>query len=237
MSRVSITLILLTLGLLIPNVAAQFSNQSELSIVSTGGNTKLKVYNGKTTTKYTMGNNNFQLGGHLTKGKNGNVESADNWDLNARYGHKLSDKYSVFSAFQYENNSFSGIAYRFNKDLGAQYTITKTEKTNATIELGYRHTSQKNIVGTKPKDQHQARVYTTVSRQNTKAFFTKMWLEYLPNFTEGTNWQLNVEPSLNFAMSTNLSIKLGYLYKYDNQPVATLKKYDSQYTTTLIAKF
>ena len=59
----------------------------------------------------------------------------------------------------------------------------------------------------------------------------------LRNFSESNDWQLNVEPSLNFAMSSNLSVKLGYLYKYDNEPADGLKRYDSQYTTTLIAKF
>jgi putative salt-induced outer membrane protein len=223
-----------------PNVAAQLKNQSEVSIVSTGGNTDLKVYNGKTTSTYTMGSNSLSLGGHITKGENTDnnitVESASNWDLNTRYDRKINEKLGAFFSTQYENDTFAGIKYRHNKDLGVTYQIVKTDKLTAKSEAGYRHRSEKSIVGNK-LSQSQARVYGEFARQNTEVFFTKMWVEYLPNFSDSDDWQINVEPSLNFAMSSNLSIKVGHLYKYDNFPVPTLKRYDSQYTTTLIAKF
>jgi putative salt-induced outer membrane protein len=227
--------------LAIPSVAAQFTNQSELSIISTGGNSDLSTYNAKTVSKYVSGNNDYQLGGHLTKGKNGTVDSASNWDINARYGRKISDTIGAFFSSQYENDTFAGIAYRHNNDLGASYVITKTKKTNASAELGYRNRTQKSILAQVGQDQkvtdHQARLYSEVSRQNTDSFFTKMWLEYLPNFSESNDWQINVEPSLNFAMNANFSLKVGYLYKYDNQPADGSKRYDTTYSTTLIAKF
>lgn len=219
-----------------PSTLAEFSNQSELSIVSTSGNTDLQVFNGQTLSKYVLGKNNFELGGRITKGENANVESASNWDINARYGRSFSDKLGVFLATKYENDRFAGIHYRHNNDFGATYTIKKSKKFNAKAELGYRYRNEKSTTGIR-LNQSQARLYTEATRQNTDAFFTKLWVEYLPNFTLGSDWQLNVEPSLNFAMSSFLSIKLGYLYKYDNLPVAGLRKYDAQYTTTLIAKF
>lgn len=219
-----------------PSALAELSNQSEISIVATGGNTDLQVYNGKTTTKYTLDKNNFELGGRITKGQSAGVDNASNWDLTARYGRSFSDRFGVFYATKYENDRFAGIHYRFNNDLGSSFVITKTKKTNAKAEAGYRYRIEKSVIGDE-LNQSQGRVYAEVERKNTETFSTKLWVEYLPNFTEGSDWQVNTEASMSFAMYSNLKIKMGYLYKYDNLPVVGLTTFDSQYTTTLIATF
>lgn len=230
--------IILILSLLLSfTTQAKFENQSELSVLLTSGNTDVNLYNFKTTSSFTLEKYSFEFGGHFTEGENNGVSNAKDWDINAKVSRKLGKKFKVFYSTKYEHNFFAGIAYRFNNDLGTSFYFLETEKTKLKAEAGYRLVEQKLIEGPVENTFSQGRLYTEVSKQQTKDFFVKFWVEYLPNFTESDDWQLNAEPSLNFAMSSLLSLKLGYLYRYDNVVPTGLKKYDTQYSTTFIAKF
>lgn len=236
MSKITMAFISLMV-LAMPSVAAELTNQSELSIITTSGNSDLSTYNTKTMSKYAKDNQNFQLGGHYTKGENEGTESASNWDINARYGYIVSKKIGTFVATQYENDNFAGIKYRHNTDVGMSYIIKKSKKTNASAELGYRYRNERLLGQEEADGDSQGRVYLEGSRQNTETLFTMLWVEYLPNISTSKDWQVKFEPSVNFAISSNFSLKVGYLYRYDNKPAPFTKRYDTTYSTTLIAKF
>ena len=64
------------LGLLFSGmVQAQYSNESEVSVVVTGGNTEVEIYNGQTKNTYKKEKNTFVLGGHYTYATSSQVES------------------------------------------------------------------------------------------------------------------------------------------------------------------
>jgi len=220
----------------VPSVFAQYKNESSLSVVITGGNTETELYNGKTKNSYKAGKNSFSLGGHYMYGTNQGVESARNWDLNSRYEREVKKDYGIFTGLIYEADDFANIDYRINADLGLSYHIFTEERLTSKVELGYRYREEKSLAGT-TLDQHQGRVYGEIERYSkSKEFSSSLWIEYLPNFTDGDDWQLNFEPGINYNINSSLALKWGYLGKYDNQPVAP-RKFDFIYTTSLIAKF
>jgi hypothetical protein len=214
----------------------QFTNESELGIVVTGGNTELQVYNGKVTNQYVLDKNTFTLGGHYMYGTSFDVENARNWDVNGKYNRALSKHAGTFVGFVYEGDEFAGIDNRLNVDLGGSYQIVKTEKTNIKSEAGYRYRREEDLTGNSVS-QSQGRLYVTGKRTPTKDISFGMWVEYLPNFTTPSDWQVNFEPNFQYNFHSNLALKWGYMGRYDNLPVLGNKKFDFTYITSLIAKF
>ncbi len=233
LKRSILTLVLSVLSL---TAAAQFTNESEVSVVVTGGNTEVEVYNTKTTNQYTFGKNIVTLGGHYMYGTTSDTISSRNWDANTRYERTLSDLFGTFLGVVYEGDEFAGIDNRINTDLGGTYHFLKTEKLKGTLEAGARYRREESLAGN-TLSQMQGRIYGIIGRKKTEDIELKFWAEYLPNFTDSEDWQINFAPSFQYNFHTNLALKWSYVGKYDNLPVPGNKKFDFQYTTSLIANF
>jgi putative salt-induced outer membrane protein len=231
-------LLCLAILFLAVSTRADFSNSSEANIIVTGGNSQLETYNLNTTNKYKLSEkNNLTLAGHYTYGTSSDLESARNWDASLRYDRELNAKWSAFFGEQLEGDKFSGVKTRFNTDLGAKHSLYKSEKSVINAEAGYRYTVER-LEGGLPTDQQQkARLYTEGTRKFKEGIEGKLWVEYIPNFSEGTDWLMNIEPSLSIILSKTFSLKLAYKGQYDNLPTAGNKKYDYTYTTGLLANF
>lgn len=227
----------LVLALLFSSAAsAQYSNESELTVILNGGNTEQETWNAKTMNSYVKEKNTFKLGGHYSYGKADGTLNTRNNDINTRYERALSEKWSAFTAGQREEDFFASIDYRWNYDLGGIYKFMATDKQKLHAEGGYRRTLEADLSGRKTNGS-KLRIYTEYTRQHSESVFFKIWVEALPNLSESDDWQINFEPSLNVTMSKTFTLKLAYLHKYDNEPTVGSKNSDYQYTTALIAKF
>lgn len=215
---------------------AQFAHESELGIVVTGGNTELQVYNGKVKNSYTHDKNIYTLGGHYMYGTSFKVENSRNWDINGKYERDLSEHLGAFIGTVYEGDEFAGIDNRLNIDLGGAYNLKLNEKTKFKAEAGYRYRREESTTN-QTVTQSQGRIYVEGKKKTDNNFSFQTWVEYLPNITTPSDWQVNFEPSFNFNFNSNLALKWGYLGKYDNLPVQGNKKFDFTYITSLIAKF
>lgn len=227
---------LVMLSLISLSAAAEFSNESEVSMVVTGGNTEVQVYNAKTANSYKYEKNVFSLGGHYMYGTSSDVLSSQNWDVNGRYERILYKKLGTFLGVIYEGDKFAGIKSRLNTDLGASYHYLETQRMKGRTELGLRYREEESYSGTE-LTQVQGRVFAEIGYSKTKEVETKFWVEYLPNFTDSEDWQINFAPSFQYNFHSSLALKWSYIGKYDNLPVPGNKNFDFQYTTSLIAKF
>ena len=215
---------------------AKFSNETELATIINGGNTVQETWYAKTLNTYVQGKNTYKLGGHYSYGKADESLNARNWDVNTRYERTLSTKWSGFAAIQDESDVFAKIEYRWNYDLGGIFHFIMTEKVKFFTEVGYRRSLESNLLGDK-SNSSKLRVYGEYYRHQNESFFYKLWVEALPSISESDEWLLNVEPSLNVTVSSVFTLKVAYLYKYNNQPAVDTKKNDYQYTTSLVANF
>jgi putative salt-induced outer membrane protein len=216
---------------------AQYSNESEVSIIVTGGNTDMETYDGKTLNSYVHEKNTFKLGGHYTYGKSNDAESARNWDVNARYERAFSTVLSGYFASQVEADKFKGFDPRYNEDLGAIYNFINTDLQKLKTEFGYRYVVEKRVDDT--YDHYSAlRLYGEYQRQINEGVSASLGLEYLHNIDESKDWMLKGGPSMTVILTRSFSLKLSYLGTYDNQPsVSGNKKFDYEYKTSLVAKF
>lgn len=220
------------------SVHAQLSNESEAGVVITGGNTDTQSWNVKDTTKYSLEKNLFKFNGSYLAAKQNDQENAQKWSLGLRYEREISIDVSGFAAQTVEGDKYAGILQRYNSDLGVKHFIFKRDKDlNWTVEAGYRFTHEHTTLET-VKDYQKARLYSEVEKYWAETTSTKLWVEYLPNFTESEGWLFNSEASVSSALSSVFSVKTAYLLNYNNAPANPLaRKTDTSFTTALVAKF
>ncbi len=205
--------------------------------MKSGGNSELQAYNGITKNKWDFTKDAIHFGGHYTYGEANSSLSARNWDVNTKYEFGITERLSTILAETLEGNRFQDVKVRYNTDTGLKYEVVKTEKQNWSFEGAYRYTVEDRY-SSKNAYQHKGRVYTEWSRKQSEALQWKLWLEYLPNFTAGSDWMLTGEASVTSILSSIFSLKIAYKGLYDNLPAAAgLKNYDYITTTSLVAKF
>lgn len=224
---------------------AQVAHESSVGIVSTSGNTEMETYNAKTKTTYINGDWDYALGGHYTLGEQVDqeteekIESARNWDVNARAGRKIYGNLSAFVAHKVEGDEFAGYVERNNSDVGLTYTFYRSEKTYLFTDLGYRRQVTTPVSG-QTYESNKGRIYAETSNKLNENFSYKFWVEYLPDFaadSENGN-QLNFEPSIAATLTDIFSLQVAYKGMYNSAPVGDATEYyDSIFTTSLLAKF
>jgi putative salt-induced outer membrane protein YdiY len=213
------------------------SNDSELGVVLTSGNARAQSINLKQEDEYAWTLDKVVAGYRYLSNSSNGTETARVWDGNLRYERSLAPSLAVYVAQGIEADPYSGYDQRLNSDIGGKYNIAKTDTTGWTAELGYRYTSEHR---TTPPNLYSnfGRVYTELSRNWTATSSTKLWLECLPNFSHPNAFLLNSEISTSSVLTTLVSVKLGYLFKYNADPTAGItQKADTFFTTALVAKF
>lgn len=217
---------------------AQWTNESELASVQTGGNSQVLTTNAKTTNLYKWTLNTLKFGGHYTYGETQNGVSARNWDANSRLERQLSEHFAIVGGEIIEGNRFISVKARYNTDLGAKYYYLKTDAKTLVTELSLRYTIEDRYAPAENTYDNKARFYNEFSHKVSETVQYKFWLEYVPNFTDSRDYLINGEASLTSILNSTFSLKVAYLGMYDNQTaVEGFKNYDYTTTTSIVAKF
>lgn len=217
---------------------SSWNNESELSAVQVGGNTKSESYSVRQKTAYTFDFNKMVASGRYLQTKSGSTETAKAWDASLRYERELSNLWSVFIQQGAESDYYSGYIQRDNSDFGFKYYFIKNATDTFFSELGLRYIKTNYATNTEPTSSTNGRLYVEYGSQLNETTSAKLWAEYLPNFKDSDAWLLNYEPSLSVMLNKTFSLKLSYLVKVHNKTNSPEeKKEDTTFTTSLVAKF
>ncbi len=219
-----------------PSGDGKFSNESEAGVVLSTGNSSIRAFNFKQLNAYVWDANSVKFDGRFLGSTNNGAENARFFNLGLRYERALSDSFSLFAAETYQSDVFAGYDNRFNTDLGVKYNIVKDESTTWFVEAGYRHIAEKLVAGAS-NNRSNARVYTEATYLFTKSVSGKLWVEYIQSVENGKDALINTELSISVLLSEVLSLKTGYLLRYNNNPSAPAQTTDTTFTTSLVAKF
>ncbi|HUP57664.1 MAG TPA: DUF481 domain-containing protein [Bdellovibrionota bacterium] len=212
------------------------TNESEAGVVIAGGNAESQSYSLRQTSQNRWENDAVRFDGRFLKSSSRGFESARNWLLGLRYERNLVDDLSGFAGLSVESDVFAGFLQRYNIDVGAKYYFLKEDAFSLFSEAGYRRMIENRFTG--QLSQNALRFYTEGDRDWTKTFATKIGVEYLPNLTISSDYQLNLDLSASAAISDVFALKAGYLVKYRKIPAApATKTTDTQFTTAIVAKF
>lgn len=216
-----------------------WTNESELSVVSVTGNSESESVSVRQKSSYQFDQNVFAVSGRYL-----NTKSLDQttkitqdtsriWEAALRYDRLVGEDWSVYLGVSAESNPFGGYIQKDNSEIGGKYIFAKDRWTG---EFGYRNTKTYDTKGNR-STTHYGRLYTEYSQSFNPTSSFRMSVEYLPNFTDRTADAVNAEPSLTVILSSILSLKMAYSWKFNAGNQAPLKTADAQLTTALVAKY
>ena len=228
----------------------KFSHESSLSIVQTGGNAVSESYNFETVNVYSTEPREYKFYGNynLAYADDPEVQGVDvqetarNWQVGLATVFNIVEKIGIDTGIMFEGNEFQGIKQRENLDLGTKYRFHNSDKLKTHIKVGYRYTIEKRTTRDEDDEDvfyfNKGNIYYQIAQTINENVSYKFWIQYLPNFTDPEDYQINLEPSLSVVMSTNLSLKIAYKAQYDNELNPGVEEYlDRTTTTSLVAKF
>lgn len=216
---------------------AKFDNETEVGIAAANGNTETETYNVKQTAQYQNVKDVFGLKSRYLNATSAGEETARYFLLSLRYEKEVSSRFGLFAQESFEKDRFANIDQRFGTDVGGRYHFIEGDPTKFFSELGYRYFHEDRLDGSQAYSNY-GRLYTEWEQKWQKTFSTKIWFEYLPNFTEQKDWQFNSEVSLTTILSEIFSLKSSFLLRRDNSPAPGVRyKNDTLLTTAIVAKF
>lgn len=230
--------VVMTLLLFSGSVFAQYTNESELAYVQSGGNSDVKTTNTKTINNMKWEKNQFRFGGRYLYGESDDSVTARNWDAHGKYERELSRHLSATIGEVIEGNSLIGIKARYNSDIGLKYYYIRSDDKNLFTELSYRYAIEDRYQPEGNTFDNRARFFNELQHKISKTVQYRLWIEYIPNFTEKGDHLLNFEASLTSILNSVFSLKVAYTGMYDSKPVNSgLQNYDYNTTTSLVVKF
>jgi hypothetical protein len=217
---------------------AKYTNESELSTISAGGNSQLESYLAKTINSFEEGIHIYRVGGHYTYGEAGDNVSARDWDLLNKYETMFSEHMAFTLGELVEGYRFQGIKARYNSDAGIKYYFIKRDVENFFSEFGYRYTIEDRYRPETNQYENKLRFLTEFNKIVSETFQYRLWAEYVPNLTDRRDYIFTYEASITSILNSVFSLKVAYKGIYDQIPaIIGNKNYDYTYTTSLVTKF
>jgi putative salt-induced outer membrane protein YdiY len=169
-------------------------------------------------------------------GSTGGKESANLLATGVRGDWKPHGRLSVYSLVNYDRNRFANIGRRFEEGAGLGWSMIERPRHRLTTELGAQFVQQRNLdeVSDNFLAGRAAELYRYTLKENT---YIEERVEYLPNLETTEDYRLNGEASIVAPLSRHLSLKAGYVVRFDNLPEPGVKKTDRFLTSGLQISF
>ncbi|HHL40469.1 MAG TPA: DUF481 domain-containing protein [Deltaproteobacteria bacterium] len=213
------------------------SDEAELSYVKTGGNTDtetLLLKNGLTYRPSATVTGKWKVA--VLEGESSGVRTAQRYSSELRVDKEYTDRLYTFGNGQWLKDKFMGLDSRYILGGGGGYTIVSTHSHKLLAEAGLSYTWDDYTDNTS-KEYAGGRLYGKYVYALDKKTRFSQWVEWLPDFEETKNYNLNAETAVTTSLSDVLSLKVSYLVNYDNVPVAGAEKTDTTFATTLVMNY
>jgi putative salt-induced outer membrane protein len=149
---------------------------------------------------------------------------------------KLTSLVGLSTGWRAERDKFAGINFRSVLDAGLSWALVKQPRwtLDGLTAMAWNH--EQPTVGLNVNDpigvlQAVSRVPFGTAGDTTQRF------TFYPNFNRKSAYRSEAELSAQAAMNSHLALKLGYLFRRSNQPVAGFKKSDNTTTASVVLRW
>ena len=216
----------------------KWADEAELSFIDTGGNTDLVSLSAKNLLTYTFKENLIGIWTvRALYGESDGVTNAESYSTKFRLEYLVTEHllYSIMAGWL--KNEFSGIESRYYLGPGVGYKFLTGPEHSLEGELGVNYVTEEYTDDTE-QDYMQGRAFGKYEYTFTTKNKFSQSLEFLYDFEESSNYNINSETALISTLSDYLSLKTSYEINYDHEPVpATLEKKDTVLSLTLVVNF
>lgn len=217
--------------------AKPWKNMSDISLVSSNGNSKATTASAKNVFSYTFpSKTTLELeGGALGSQSQGEITS-EQYYAGDKVSQKLSDKNYVFQKFKWDKDRFAGIANRYDSGAGLGRLWFDTPKNQWSTELGAGYVNEERKDAPR-NDFGSGRAYTKYVHTFREGTFFSQDGEYIHNFKNSDDYRLNTESALTTALSTHMSFKTSFTWKRVGVPPAGKLRDDTRVMAGLILNY
>lgn len=237
-SKLLIVVSLFFLGTVLKSSSAEkpWTNATEVSVLSSNGNTRSNTTSAKNTFNYKWSQSAFELifGGLGARNKGETV--AEKYFANEKYSYKLSDRNYAFEKFGWDKDRFAGIKNRYESNLGLGRELIKRPTDLLIFELGGGYVNEERE-NTKVNDFSSGRAYSKYTRTLSPTANFSQDAEYIANFEDKDDFRVNTETALTATLTTHLSLKVGYTWKHVGKPAVGFGRNDTTTSVALIANY
>ena len=219
-----------------PDTAKPLKVTAGVAYLDASGNTDVTSLTVNERLEWTRPHFVWAQSANAINGTTEGEESANLLAIGLRGDWKPQGRLSVYSLVNYDRNRFADIGRRFEEGAGLGYSLVERARHKLKAELGAQFVQQRNLA--KVSDNflagRAAELYRFTFRENT--YFEER-VEFLPNLEENKDYRMNGEASVVAPLSRHLSLKLGYVVRFDNLPEPDVKKTDRFLTSGLQVAF
>jgi putative salt-induced outer membrane protein YdiY len=164
------------------------------------------------------------------------LRTAERYLGTIRGQRKLGSVVGLSTGWRAERDKFAGINFRSVLDAGLSWALVRQPRwtLDGLTAVAWNH--EKATVGASVNDpigvlQAVSRVPFGTAGDTTQRF------TFYPNFNRSSAYRSEAELSAQAAMNGHLALKLGYLFRRSNLPVAGFKKTDNTMTASVVLRW
>ena len=164
------------------------------------------------------------------------VKTAERYLGQLQGKRKLTPIIGLVAGEKLERDQFSGIDFRSILRGGLSWALVRSPDwtLDGLTGIGWNHESRRNG----PTLNHAVGVLQLLSRiPFGTAGDTTQRFTFYPDFSQSSAYRSEAEITAQAAMNAHLALKLGYLFRYSNDPVPTFKKTDNTTTASVVLRW
>jgi putative salt-induced outer membrane protein len=204
-----------------------------LSYVATSGNSDTQTLGGELKFSRTPDPWGIEFGASFTRAEQDGLTTAEQYLVRIRGDRAFSDRWTLFLATTAEQDEFAGFDMRNTVELGVSYKALLGPTHELRFDAAGTWTREDFVVG-EDDDYIGAMLGLDYAYHISEtASFTET-LVYYPNFDDSDDWRLTSETAIQASLSSRLALKVGYVVRFENEPVPGFDDTDTKTTVSLV---
>jgi len=179
----------------------------------------------------------LDLRAYFNNAKDSGVKTAEQFYLGGRAVRSLSDRWELFAGLNGARDEFAGFKLRALVEAGATYRALVGPKHHLSFDGGLTYTDEDRIEPNPDVSFAGAILGLAYEYKFTDSTSLTQTVDYFPNFDNSADWRVTAETGLTASITNLLGLKLGYLYRYRNEPIGDADTTDTTTSMSVVMNF
>lgn len=213
-----------------------WKNETTLTFLDAQGNTLTRTLGLNQSTQWSHGRWVFEGALEGLNSSDDGERKAEQYAARQKARWSWASRRYFYQRMAWESDRFAGYRHRYQPFLGLGQEVFKSGRQQWAFELGAGYLNEQRLVGPRV-DSASGRAYTLYSWGLSDTASFSQDGEYLHSFDQPRDYHLNTGTSLTATLSTHLSMKTSFSWKYSHSPPETFKRNDTLTQVSLLITY
>lgn len=202
-------------------------NSTEVSVVSTNGNSKATTTSAKTRFRYDWTRLSAELFGSALGSQTRGDTTAEQYSAGQKVSYHMTPRDYLYELFKWDRDRFAGIADRYDISSGYGRKIIDTPADRLSGELGAGYINEDRLTAPR-NDFASGRAYSKYEHSFSETSVFSQSVEYLHSFDDIDDFRLNTETALTAAITKIAALKTTFTWNRVAKPAPGAVKDDTK---------